>query len=102
MVYTEYLVPAGLHNDTDFLENELVNKLLHAIKISQGYALKDLLEAYYFRPWQMGSLEHMTPGAVDVSVYMHTSTLPLFESHVVGVSALIEGEMHMGFMACFC
>ena len=33
--------------------------------MSQGVALKDLLEGFYFREDQVGALETMTPGLID-------------------------------------
>ena len=33
--------------------------------MSQGIALKDLLEGFYFRGDQIGGLEKMTPGLID-------------------------------------
>ena len=33
--------------------------------MSQGIALKDLLEGFYFREGQIGGLEAMTPGLID-------------------------------------
>ena len=35
------------------------------LEVSQGIGLKDLVEAFYFRPDQIGGLEAMTPGLID-------------------------------------
>ena len=35
------------------------------LEVSQGIALKDLLEGFYFRGDQIGGLEKMTPGLID-------------------------------------
>ena len=35
------------------------------LEVSQGIALKDLLEGFYFREDQIGALEKMTPGLID-------------------------------------
>ena len=35
------------------------------LEVSQGIALKDLLEGFYFREDQIGGLEAMTPGLID-------------------------------------
>ena len=35
------------------------------LEVSQGIGLKDIVEAFYFRPDQIGGLEAMTPGLID-------------------------------------
>eukprot|EP00095_Tigriopus_kingsejongensis_P005622 maker-scaffold335_size202896-snap-gene-1.19 protein:Tk05622 transcript:maker-scaffold335_size202896-snap-gene-1.19-mRNA-1 annotation:"hypothetical protein DAPPUDRAFT_240263" len=66
VVYNEFLIPNNFHNNTDYLANELILQLLTTVGIDQEYALADLLEVYYFQEWQLGSLEHMVPGMIDI------------------------------------
>lgn len=65
-LYNDYLEPNVLYNNTDFLTNDFIEVMLKALGINQGYALKNLIADYYFREGQLGDLEAMTPGAIDV------------------------------------
>ena len=66
VVYKRYLKPRSLLNDTDFLQGEFVSTLLESIGIDQGYVFSDLIANKFFLPDQLGDLDLMIPGAVDV------------------------------------
>ena len=66
-LYGSYVEPNDLENQPDFLRYEIIEVMLRAVGIDQGYALSDLIEDYYFEPEQMGDLQAMTPGIIDVS-----------------------------------
>ena len=65
-MYKRYLKPRSLLNDTDFLQGEFVSTLLESIGIDQGYVFSDLIANKFFLPGQLGNLDLMIPGVVDV------------------------------------
>ena len=65
-MYKRYLEPRSLLNDTDFLQGEFVSTLLESIGIDQGYVFSDLITNKFFLPGQLGTLDLMIPGVVDV------------------------------------
>ena len=65
-VYNDYFVPNSLQNNTDFLRKDLTHQLLQAVEISNSYPVEYLVEQEYFESWQLGSLDAMRPGIIDM------------------------------------
>ena len=53
--------------DPDFLRFDFVDFLLSVVGINQGYAFSDLISKKYFLDSQIGTLNKMLYGAMDVS-----------------------------------
>lgn len=64
--YSEFIVENNLHLDQDFLRYEMVQVLLRACGVKIEFALNSCLENQYFLEDQLGDIDKMTPGAIDV------------------------------------
>ena len=68
VVYSDFIVPNNMSEDTDFLKYEFTDLLLRAVGIDQEYAFSDSLTSKYWHEEQIGNLTAMTAGACDVSI----------------------------------
>ena len=66
MVHNTFLVPNGFDHNETILNGAFIDLLLASVGIDQPYLFKNMIEQKYFMPGQMGTLELMAPGAVDV------------------------------------
>lgn len=82
--FSQYVAPNNLTGDADFLKNDAVEKVLGGLGFGHAYAFADLVAAKYFRPGQLGHLNLMIPGAIDVA---GTFTFKLPGMHVMEQSA---------------
>ena len=66
VVHNTFLVPNGFDHNETILNGAFIDLLLASVGIDQPYLFKNMIEQKYFMPGQMGTLELMAPGAVDV------------------------------------
>jgi len=65
-VYNKFFLPNNLTNDTEFLKIDLVHQLLQTTELGNSYPVEYLVEEAYFDEWQMGDLEAMQAGIIDL------------------------------------
>ena len=75
VVHRTWLVPKGYDDDPDYFSGQYMDDFLNIMGVHSANAIAGELEEEYFYDWQLGSQEEMTPGIVDVSVYMATLTM---------------------------
>ena len=68
-MYYNYFLPNNYHNNTNYLTNEFILAVLKTMGLDEGYLVQDYMEEFYFGN-KLGDLETMTPGIVDVSIYV--------------------------------
>ena len=57
-----------LFEDEDFLKYDLINLLLQAVEMKGGFDFTDLIQDEYFRPEDMGDIDAMQNGIIDVLI----------------------------------
>ena len=80
-VYNSFLEPNDYIDNEKFLRNDLVHQLLQTVEIGNSYPVEYMVQDAYFQvphlegisvhsvtiqDWQMGNLELMRPGIIDM------------------------------------
>jgi len=65
-VYNSFLAPNNYIDNEKFLRQDLVHQLLQTVEIGNSYPVEYMVEEAYFQDWQMGDLEQMRPGIIDM------------------------------------
>lgn len=66
VVYNGFLGPLDVEADRDFLKYGFVDLMFRGLHVDEGFALRKYVDNYYYQPHQLGDLEAMVPGTVDV------------------------------------
>jgi len=65
-VYNSFLTNNSLTEDSSFLKYDLIPQLLSTVQMKNSYGIEKLLEDTYFDAWQLGDLEAMQSGLIDL------------------------------------
>ena len=69
-IHSGYLEPNGYTDNVEFWSGPYMYDFLYTLGIVQSSVVAEALEDIYFYDWQIGSQEDMTPGMVDVSIFV--------------------------------
>ena len=103
MVHNTFLVPNGFDHNQTILNGAFIDLLLTSVGIDQPYLFKNMIEQKYFMPGQMGTLELMAPGAVDVSWDEESNELTseLFKQEDIISTDLMRSKSQFTRACCF-
>ena len=66
VIYNEYLTPNNKTDDEEFFKNEFIHTLMKTLGVTNSYAIEYMIKEAYFEPEQMGNLDLMQPGLIDL------------------------------------
>ena len=69
-IHSGYLEPNNYTDNVEFWSGPYMYDFLYTLGIVQSSVVAEALEDIYFYDWQIGSQEDMTPGMVDVSIFI--------------------------------
>ena len=69
-IHSGYLEPNNYTDNVEFWSGPYMYDFLYTLGIVQSSVVAEALEDIYFYDWQIGSQEDMTPGMVDVSIFV--------------------------------
>ena len=68
--HSGYLDPHNYTDNVEYWSGPYMYDFLYTLGIVQSSVVAEALEDIYFYDWQIGSQEDMTPGMVDVSIFV--------------------------------
>ena len=99
-IHSGYLEPNNYTDNVEFWSGPYMYDFLYTLGIVQSSVVAEALEDIYFYDWQIGSQEDMTPGMVDVSIFVPlelpylTSARPPTTNFRVRVIGVRGNQMH--------